>query len=379
MSPRKRAGATADARVDTRFVPPEFARIPARRILVVSPIVQIRLGPGDRALVSAGQKVNPGMPIAERTCDAEFIEVGRLNRPANGNGRENGPTRPSDPGQERRRSPQPGKWWVGGDDRRGKTARRETPRRVAGTLLYEMDGRWTAAAGDRHEKVESPTGGVVVEAENCIGITMKVSGVAIPAAVAGGQPTRGYLDVPRLVDGELRDTTLDVGRSGAIVVAGGRVSAEALTRARAMSIRGMVAGSLGQAELRDLAASEARQRAGLHTTPPFGALGLDGHQRRPIASPILALLAALAGREVAILIDPPLLVLDVVDVPLPELPPDWVRVRNGVHAGREGRWLSSAGLHRFRAGIHLEAANIRLGDDLQPTIIPLADLERFIL
>jgi hypothetical protein len=177
----------------------------------------------------------------------------------------------------------------------------------------------------------------------------------------------------------LRDTTLDVGRSGAIVVAGGRVSAEMLTRARAMSIRGMVAGSLGQAELRDLAASEARQRAGLHTTPPFGALGLDGHQRRPIASPILALLAALAGREVAILIDPPLLVLDVVDVPLPELPPDWVRVRNGVHAGREGRWLSSAGLHRFRAGIHLEAANIRLGDDLQPTVIALADLERFIL
>ncbi len=379
MSPRKRAGATTEARAETRFVQPEFARIPARRILVVSPTVQIRLGPGDRALVSAGQKVNPGMPIAERTCDAEFIDVGRLNRPANGNGRENGPSRPIDPQQERRRSPRPGKWWVGGDDRRGKTARRETPRRLAGTLLYEMDGRWTAAAGDRHEKVEAPTSGVVVEAENCIGITMKVSGVAIPAAVAGGQPTRGYLDVPRLVDGELRDTTLDVGRSGAIVVAGGRVSAEMLTRARAMSIRGMVAGSLGQAELRDLAASEARQRAGLHTTPPFGALGLDGHQRRPIASPILALLAALAGREVAILIDPPLLVLDVVDVPLPELPPDWVRVRNGVHAGREGRWLSSAGLHRFRAGIHLEAANIRLGDDLQPTVIALADLERFIL
>jgi hypothetical protein len=379
MSPRKRAGASTEARVETRFVQPEFARIPARRILVVSPTVQIRLGPGDRALVSAGQKVNPGMPIAERTCDAEFIDVGRLNRPANGNGHENGPARPIDPGQERRRSPQPGKWWVGGDDRRGKTARRETPRRLAGTLLYEIDGRWTAAAGDRHERVEAPTSGVVVEAENCIGITMKVSGVAIPAAVAGGQPTRGYLDVPRLVDGELRDTTLDVGRSGAIVVAGGRVSAEMLTRARAMSIRGMVAGSLGQAELRDLAASEARQRAGLHTTPPFGALGLDGHQRRPIASPILALLAALAGREVAILIDPPLLVLDVVDVPLPELPPDWVRVRNGVHAGREGRWLSSAGLHRFRAGIHLEAANIRLGDDLQPTVIALADLERFIL
>ena len=141
--------------------------------------------------------------------------------------------------------------------------------------------------------------------------------------MAGGQPTRGYLDVPRLIDGELRDAALDVGRSGAIIVAGGRVSAEALTRARAMSIRGMVAGSLGQAELRDLAASDARQRAGVHTVPPFGVLGLDGHQRRPIASPILALMAALAGREVAIITDPPLLVFDVMDVPLPDLPPDW--------------------------------------------------------
>jgi hypothetical protein len=233
--------------------------------------------------------------------------------------------------------------------------------------------------GERHEKVESPTTGVVTAAVNCIGISMKVTGVAIPAAVAGGQPTRGYLDVPRLVDGELRDTALDVSRSGAIVVAGGRVSAEALSRARAMSIRGMVAGSLGEGELRDLAASEVRQSAGLHLMPPFGVLGLDGHQRRPIASPILALLAALAGREAAVVIDPPLLVVDVMDVPLPDVAPDWVRVRSGPHAGREGRWLSSAGLHRFRAGIHLEAANVRLGDDLQPTIIALADLERFIL
>ena len=86
----------------------------------------------------------------------------------------------------------------------------------------------------------------------------------------------------------------------------------------------------------------------------------------------------MAGREVAIVTDPPLLILDVMDVPLPELPPDWVRVRSGPHAGREGRWLGSAGLHRFRAGIHLEAANVRLGDDLVPTVIALADLERFL-
>ena len=376
MSPRKRLPPPAERPP----VGPELARIPARRILVVSPVVQIRLAPGDRALVSPGS--DGGRRDADRGADVRSRSSSRSAGwagPGTATAEDPATRAVRDLQQERRRPPAPGKWWVGGDDRRGKSTRREGPRRIAGTLLYEMNGRWSAAAGERHEKIESPTSGVVMDAANCIGIAMKVTGVAIPAAVAGGQPARGYLDVPRLVDGELRDTALDVGRSGAIVVAGGRVSAEALTRARAMSIRGMVAGSLGQAELRDLAASEARQRAGLHSMPPFGVLGLDGHQRRPIASPILALLAALAGREVAVITEPPLLVLDVVDVPLPEIPPDWVRVRSGTHAGREGRWLGSAGLHRFRAGVHLEAAYVRLGDDLGPTIIALADLERFIL
>ena len=374
---------TPKARVDVKVLPPEHARIAARRILLVSPMIRFALGPGDRALVSAGQSVEAGTPIAELTPDAEYVEIGRLQRPGNGNGISLGSggagAEPNEPGFERRQPPVPGMWWVGGGDRRGKAPdRHEQPRRKAGTLLFEMGGRWSAAVGERHETVESPTAGVVTEASNGLYVAIKVAGVAIPGAVAGGVPSRGYLDVPRLVDGELRDTALDMGRSGAIVVAGGRVSAEALTRARAMSIRGIVAGSLGQGELRDMAASEARQRSGLHPLPPFGVLGLDGHQRRPIASPILALLAALAGREVAIVTDPPLLVIDVLDVPLPELPPDWVRVRSGPHAGREGRWLGSAGLHRFRAGVHLEAANVRLGDDLTPTVVALADLECLI-
>jgi hypothetical protein len=443
---------TAKARSSVRTLPAEYMRIPARQILVVSPTIHFRLGPGDRALVEVGDVVAAGAEIAERTVDAEFIDVGRIHRPQEGNGEvgraargaaafssgnpaassssgdaggpSTGPAAASAvaaaggvvddwmPGSiwkernaergaaagaaapqpapeprivpevvqiaERRRPPEPGKWWVGGGDRRGRGPARRDGKRLGGTLLYEMDGRWTAAAGERHERVLAPTGGVVTEAANGVGVSIQAAGVAIPGAIAGGVSARGYLDVPKLVDGELQKTSLDVGKSGAIIVAGGRVSAEALTRARAMSIRGMVAGSLGQGELRDLAASEARQRAGLHEVAPFGVLALDGCQRRPIASPILALLAALAGREVAIITDPPMLVLDVLDVPLPELPPDWIRVRSGQHAGREGRWLGSAGLYRFRAGIHLEAAHVRLGDDLTPTVVALADLERFV-
>ncbi len=406
MSPRKEPKEAREPKAKAADgMPAAYLRIPARRILVVSPTIRFCLGPGDRSLVAPGQKVEVGTPIIERTLDAETLDAGPLS---DGDGEAAVPAQPQrplpaplwksygdhaaeaprpldqarpapEPASGRRRPPVPGKWWVGGDERRGRAPGRRDPRmRVGGTLLFELDGRWRAAAGERHEVVEAPTAGTIVDARNGIAISLKAAGVGLVGVAAGGTASRGNLDVPRLVEGELRDATLDVGKAGAIVVAGGRVSAEGLTRARAMSIRGMVAGSLGSGELRDLAASEARQRAGLHSVPPFAVLALDGHQRRPIASPILALLAAFATRDVAIVTDPPLLVFDALDVPLPEIPPDWVRVRSGQHAGREGRWLGSAGLYRFRAGIHMEAANVRLGDDGEALILPLADLERFV-
>jgi hypothetical protein len=403
-------------------IPPELARVAGRRIIVFSPLIRFRLLPGDRALVSPGDTLVPGMPIAERTPDAELVDVGPVggpgdtrsvrparaaDSPAAGDAasgpvwKENGAERaaasaaasqaskvdqasllpsplPSPARQERRRPPVAGKWWVGGSDLRGRPARAKPGARISGTLLFEANGRWRAAAGERHEIVESPVAGVVREARNAVEVVIEVAGAALPAAIAAGEPSRGYLDVPRLTDGDLWTSALDVGRSGAVVVAGSRISAQAISRARAMSIRGLVAGSVGQGELKDLAASESRQKASLAPSVPFGLIALDGHQRRPIATPVLALLAALAGREVAIVTDPPLLVFDVAEVPLPDLPPDWIRARSGIHAGREGRWIESAGLYRFRGGIHLEAAVVRFVDEMETTIVPVTDLERFI-
>jgi hypothetical protein len=385
--------------------PPAYLRIAARRMLTVSPVIRFCLAPGDRSLVAPGQPIEAGTPMAERTLDVDITDAGKLGNngappPATAptaspalptpvwksgpapldtpSPKPAEPAKPEEP-QERRSPPVPGKWWVGGDERRGRAqGRKEARMRVAGTLLYELDGRWRVAAGERQEVMFAPTSGVVVEARNGIAITLEAAGAAIVGVLAGGTPSRGRLDVPKLVDGELGPLTLDVSKAGSIVVAGGRISAETLTRARAMNVRGMIAGSLGSGELRDLAASEARQRAGLHDLPSFGVMALDGHQTRPIASPILTLLTSLAGREAAIVTDPPLLVLDAMDVPLPQLPPDWVRVRSGPHAGHEGRWVSSAGLRRFKAGVHLEAANVRLGEDKDTTVVALADLERFI-
>jgi hypothetical protein len=391
-----------------RDLPVELARIAGRRVLVFSPIVRFALGPGDRALVSEGDRVVPGMPIAERTPDASLVDVGRLSSVQNGkSGSADQRTESSTsawrdsrideadmrariarattmkpvtstPRAERRRPPSPGKWWMGGDERRGKPAKGKPAIRVGGTLLFEMDGRWRAAAGERHEVVESPVTGVVESARNAVEVTIQTAGAAMPGAIAAGEPSRGYLDVPRLTDGELWASALDVGRSGAVVVAGSRLSGQAISRARAMSIRGLIAGSVGEGELRDLEASEIRQKASLAPSAPFGLIALDGHARRPIATPILALLAALSGREVAIVTDPPLLVFDVAEVPLPQLPPDWIRARSGANAGREGRWLESAGHYRFRSGIYLEGAVVRFVEDTDTTIVPVMDLERFI-
>jgi hypothetical protein len=395
-------------------ISPELARVAGRRVLVFSPTIRYQLGPGDRALVVAGDAVVPGMPILERTPDAELVDVGRLGiengksgKAGRGSGSSSGggasleplwkeaaaeesramarrtsggrTDRPSGPPkQERRRPPSPGKWWVGGGDRRGKPDKGKQAIRIGGTLLFESGGRWWAAAGERHQVVTSPVAGVVREARNAVEVIIEVAGSALPGAIAAGVPSRGYLDVPRLTDGELWASALDVGRAGAVVVAGSRVSAQAISRARAISIRGLIAGSVGEGELRDLEASELRQRASLAPALPIGLIALDGHSRRPLATPILALLAAMAGREVTIVTDPPLLVFDSPEVPLPELPPDWIRARSGPHAGREGRWLKSIGLYRFRSGIYLEAAVVRFADDTGTTTLPVTDLERFV-
>ena len=77
-----------------------------------------------------------------------------------------------------------------------------------------------------------------------------------------------------------------------------------------MGVRGIVVASLPGKDLRDFRASERRQRASLHPSPPFGVLVLDGTVRRPIPTPVAALLERIAGREVSLLVDPPALVFD---------------------------------------------------------------------
>jgi hypothetical protein len=144
-----------------------------------------------------------------------------------------------------------------------------------------------------------------------------------------------------------------------------------------MGVCGVIVAGLSSKERRDFLASESRQRAALHRLPPFAVLVLDGATRRPLAGAVQAVLGALAGHEVAIVTDPPMLVFDMPNLVIPDPPHDLVRIRAGSLAGREGRFVEAIGPRRFAGGAQLEAGIVHLPDGTIAAV-PLGDLERFV-
>lgn len=323
------------------------------RTLVVSPIdAFFGLQPGDRALVNAGEAVGRGQPIVEHYRDPRTIIVA-------GSGSPDGTGAPGD------------RW----SEPAGRRVR-EGGAAAGGELLFRSGGKWRIATGDRPDPIEAPFAGIVNEVRAGTGVTVRTSARAIVGRHVLAGPTWGRLQIVTDPDGELRAQHVDVGAAGAIIVAGARIDAEALTRARAVGVRGVIVAALGIKEQRDFLASERRGRAAVHGLPPFGILVLDGATRRPIASPLMAMFQALEGGMVAIVGSPPALVIDDATAQLPKPSPDLVRVRSGPLAGAEGTWAGLAGPRRFPAGVTLEAAFVRFGGR-PPVAIPIGDLERF--
>jgi hypothetical protein len=324
----------------------------ARRPLVAGPIdAFFPLSPGDRSFVKAGQAIVRGGPLAERLREARTAVV---SGPESG-----GPERPGDA-------------WTPPPQRR---ARRGAPEE-AGELLFRTGGRWRVATADGSEPLDAPFPGIVRDVHDGIGIGLRAPAKGLLGTEVLAGPTSGRLQIVTGADGELRAPQVDVGAAGAILVAGARIDAEALTRARAVGVRGVIVAALGIKERHDFLGSEERVRAGIHPVHPFGILVLDGAARRPIASPVMAILEALEGRTVAIVANPPCLVIDDPDLELPLPRPDLVRVRSGPLAGAEGTWLGLAGPRHFPAGASLEAGFVRFGDR-PPIAVPIGDLERF--
>ena len=333
----------------------------SRRLVVEGPTdIRFPLHPGDRPLVTSGETVVPGTALLERLRDARLVEIPASSVDTDAHAGDRWAPPASTATGQPRRAPGP----------------------AAGELLFETAGRWRLATGEHVEQIETPVAGVIRDVRPGIEIMLQGEGRVLRGVEAHGDPTRGVLAVGT-ERGEhagpghvLRHGSLDVGLAGSILVVGSRIDAETLTRARAMGLRGIVVAGLAGKERRDFIASEGRQRAALHRLPTFAVLVLDGAFRRPIASPVAAVLQALAGREVAIVTDPPGLVFNEPTIELAPPASDLVRVRGGEHAGREGRWAGLAGLRRFVGGTFLEAGWVHVGGPA-PVAIPLGDLERF--
>jgi hypothetical protein len=324
--------------------------VPARALLVPRPRIRLELQPGDRVTAMVGDVVRAGEVVAERIRDPRLVEA-----PVPRAGVDQG-------------TPLPGTWLPGEHARAGR--RVGAP---AGELLFEHGGRRRLATGPHPDRLHAPADGYVLEVEAGVALVLQIDGPGLVATELLGEPHSGRLIVmpedadPRIV--------LDVALAGAVIVLQGRVDAEALARARAMGIHGAVVGSLADRERRDLAASSARQQAGLHRLAPFGVLVLGGYLRRPLSAAVRAVLDAASGSVVGLVGDPPLLLIPAGrELPLPE--PDRVVVRGGLEAGSEGRWLGSAGIRRLRGGITAETGLVAL-DDGRTLAIPIGELERF--
>lgn len=331
--------------------PPGLELVPARPFLGGPVLAWFALSVGDRILVTAGEPVIAGAPVAERLRDPRLAEV-------------------SGPADDERH---PGDRI--GADAGGRWARRR-PTPISGELVFRSGRRWRVATGDATDPLEAPAAGIVREVRPGTGIALELAGVSIPGVLSVGVPARGRIAFAGDLSGELHASSLDVGLAGTILVVDTRVDAETLTRARAMGVRGVVVAGLAGKELRDFSASEARQRSALHRLPAFAVLVLDGIARRRIAGPTMAVFEALMGREVGIVTDPPTLIIDGDPPEVVRPRADWIRVRHGPLAGREGRWAGAVGPRRFPPGVQLEAGLVDLEEG--PEALPIADLERFV-
>lgn len=351
MSGQRRGSAPGSpaAPVDGAPLPAGLALVHARAVFVRPVEATFSLQPGDKPLVVAGEAVLPGAPLADRVRDPRTDVVA---------------------GPSSREAAEPGSYWTRPPGRRSPTGASR------GELLFRSGGRWRVAAGEHHELLESPFAGIVVAVRPGIDIRLGSSARGILGREVLAGPASGRLEIVAPRDGEVRASEVDVGAAGSILVTGGHIDAEAITRARAVGVRGIVVAALGVKERRDVLASERRSRAATHGLPPFAILVLDGAARRPIASPVMAALERLAGRMVAIVADPPALVVDDPELDLPAPQPDLVRVVAGPLGGAEGLWAGLAGPYRFPGGVVLEAGFVEFAGR-PPVAVPLGDLERF--
>ena len=337
------------------------ALVAVRQLAAREPRLRMALAVGDYPLVQAGDRVELDAPLVLRLRHPGVAESPLRGSPV----------------------PGPGLAFEAGEVLAG-SGRRTTRFDAPGRVLYRTpSGRLRAVVGRHRDTVLAPASGVV-DSVGPTTLDLRADGIGLPAALAAGEPAHGPLVIA--VEGpaaELQARQIDVRGSGAVLIGGARVDVETITRARAMGVRGIVVGGMVGKDLRDMAASAARQQAALHASPPFALVVLEGCGKRPIADLHWQILTAAAGRDVALSVDPPGVLLDAAQaVPTPE--PDLVHVVAGEALGRHGRLVEAVGPRRRPGGLYQPCARVALepgpgGEPPELVELPLADLERYVV
>lgn len=326
-------------------------------------VLHFHLELADRPLVVPGQRVEAGQPLIEHFREQEAVDV---------------PTTATivglRPGDLLDHVP------AAGSNRLGRKAPQATYR--TRVCEHGRDGTTRLAAGHGEILIHSPAAGVV-ETVLPGRIDVRVEGLAIDAQVGWGRASVGHIvlaaDAP---DAEVPASRLDVSAAGAILVAGSRLDIEAMSRARAIGVAGIVTGGVASRSLRQLGSSEARQQAALHAAAPFGLLALGGFGRLPVPAHLWDLLVAAAGRPAGL--HPASRTLVIGGDPAPLLaavarPAGTVRVVSGEHRDREGRLVGLAGPRRWPGGAYVPGAFVEVdgaSGTRERICVPLGSLER---
>ncbi|MDP9250700.1 MAG: hypothetical protein M3O78_04970 [Chloroflexota bacterium] len=212
--------------------------------------------------------------------------------------------------------------------------------------------------------------------------------VEVPAARVRGVGGSGDAVHGELVVGvhnpedELRAAAIDVGATGKILVGGSRASAEALTRARAMGVAGIVLGGVLDKELRDFEAIQRRRREAGGMTGSFGLLLLEGFGKVGIDPQLFGWFRAHAGRMASLFgADGLLYIYDAGAAPTRRPVPrvgDRIVAHRRPFQGRGGVVVALLeDLHAASSGIPTSMALVRFEDGrLAP--VPLANIEAIV-
>ncbi len=211
-------------------------------------------------------------------------------------------------------------------------------------------------------------------------VLVEVPGARLPGIAGSGSAVHGELMLAvASADDELRATAIDADAAGKILVGGSRASAEALTRARAIGVAGIVLGGILDKELREFEAAGQRRRASGGAGDPFGLLLLEGFGKVGLDPLLFAWLSAQAGRMASLSGADRLLY--VYDAPPPPVRRALPRVGDRVigcrrpFLGRTGVMVAILDdLHAAPNGLLARIALVRL-EEGRLVAAPLADLE----